>query len=132
MLLVAGCAREPTVATVPANEGVVEYQEPDEAVVAEAIIEPARWSVLGFKTGGEVVELLVEEGDMVQARDLLIRLDPIDAQLAVKRAEAALETVQAQLALRQAGPRPGEVRLPRLAYSRWLLSTSMRVRTRTM
>ena len=109
MLLVAGCAREPTVATVPANEGMVEYQEPDEAVVAEAIIEPARWSVLGFKTGGEVVELLVEEGDMVQAGDLLIRLDPTDAQLAVKRAEAALETVQAQLALRQAGPRPGEV-----------------------
>jgi len=81
----------------------------EEAVVAEAVIEPARWSALGFDAAGEVIEVLVEEGDTVVAGDLLIRLDPTDAQLAVDRAEAALKTAQAQLALQQAGARPEEI-----------------------
>lgn len=43
------------------------------------------------------------------ADDLLVRLDPTDAQLAVQQAKAALETAQAQLALMKAGPRPEQV-----------------------
>lgn len=99
-----------TVATVPAREAVVEeYQEAELEVLAEAVIEPTHWSALGFKTGGEVAEILVEEGDTVQAGDLLVQLDPTDVQLAIKQAEAGLEIARAQLALVQAGPRSEEV-----------------------
>ena len=108
VLLLAGCAQQSTEATAPVDEVALPYQEPEEAVVAEAVIEPAHWSALGFKTGGEVIEVLVEEGDVIAAGDLLIRLDPTDAQLSVEQAEAAMETAQAQLVLLQASPRPEE------------------------
>ena len=135
VLLLAGCSGGPKAAIVPvsesaamassagtdlrwtqstsamvlADEAAVEYREPEEEVVVEAVIEPIHWSALGFETGGEVVEVLVEEGNSVQAGDLLVRLNPTEAQLAVEQAEAGLEIAQAQLALLQAGPRPGEV-----------------------
>jgi HlyD family secretion protein len=99
-----------TVATVPAREAVVEYQQEAELeVLAEAVIEPTHWSALGFKTGGEVAEVLVEEGDTVQAGDVLVRLDPTALQLAVRQAEAGLEIALAQLALVQAPQRPEKV-----------------------
>jgi len=47
---------------------------------------------LGFRTGGKVVERLVEVGDSVKAGQVLARLDPADYQLAVK---AAADQVQA-------------------------------------
>ena len=101
VLLLTGCAEEQTamepaaelVATAPSLGTDLEWRvtvpageamEPEEAVVAEAVIEPAHWSTLGFKIGGKVVEVLVEEGDVVDAGDLLIRLDPTDAQLSVR------------------------------------------------
>jgi HlyD family secretion protein len=52
---------------------------------------------------------LVEPGDEVAAGDPLVRLDPTDAQLAVQQVEVSLDAAQAQLALVEAGPRPGEV-----------------------
>jgi multidrug efflux pump subunit AcrA (membrane-fusion protein) len=135
VLLLAGCAGQPTGATVPADEAaaiastsgtdlewtwstaamvpareaIVVVEAEEEPVVVEAVIEPVHWSALGFKTGGEVVEVLVEEEDTVAAGDLLIRLDPTHAQLAVEQAEAAVEITQARLVVLQAGPRPGEI-----------------------
>lgn len=47
---------------------------------------------LGFRTGGKVVERLVEVGDSVKAGQVMARLDPADYQLAVK---AAADQVQA-------------------------------------
>lgn len=47
---------------------------------------------LGFRTGGKVVERLVEVGDRVKAGQVLASLDPADYQLAVK---AAADQVQA-------------------------------------
>jgi len=47
---------------------------------------------LGFRTGGKVVERLVEVGDSVKAGQVLARLDPADYQLAVK---AAADQMQA-------------------------------------
>ena len=108
LLLLVGCGGEP-MAAVQTSETAQVTPAAEEAVVAEAVIEPARWSALGFDAAGEVIEVLVEEGDTVVAGDLLIRLDSTDAQLAVGRAEAALKTAQAQLALQQAGARPEEI-----------------------
>jgi len=47
---------------------------------------------LGFRTGGKVVDRLVEVGDTVKAGQVLARLDPADYQLA---ASAAADQVQA-------------------------------------
>ena len=47
---------------------------------------------LGFRTGGKVVDRLVEVGDVVKAGQALARLDPADYQLAVS---AAADQVQA-------------------------------------
>jgi multidrug resistance efflux pump len=52
---------------------------------------------------------LVEPGDEVSVDDPLIRLDAADAQLAVRRAETALEAVQARLALLESSPRREDV-----------------------
>ena len=72
-------------------------------------VVPAVWATVSAQSGGTVMEVLVEPGDEVAAGDLLVRLDPTDAQLAVQQAEVALESAQAQLALLQAEPRPGEI-----------------------
>lgn len=47
---------------------------------------------VAFRTGGKVVDRLVEVGDVVKAGQVLARLDPIDYQLAV---HAAADQVQA-------------------------------------
>ncbi len=72
-------------------------------------VVPAVWATLSAQTGGMVTEVLVEPGEEVEAGDLLIRLDPTDAQLAVRQAEAQLSAAQAQLALLQAGARPEDI-----------------------
>ncbi len=55
---------------------------------------------LGFRTGGKVVERLVEVGDLVKAGQVLARLDPADYQLAVSAAanQVSAATVDAQQA----------------------------------
>jgi multidrug efflux pump subunit AcrA (membrane-fusion protein) len=72
-------------------------------------VVPAVWATVSAQTGGTVMEVLVEPGDEVAAGAPLALLDPTDAQLAMQQAEASLEAAQAQLALLEAGPRPGEV-----------------------
>jgi multidrug efflux pump subunit AcrA (membrane-fusion protein) len=43
-------------------------------VIAEALIEPARWSELHFDLAGEIVEVLAKEGDPVVAGALLLHV----------------------------------------------------------
>ncbi|MBN1955813.1 MAG: efflux RND transporter periplasmic adaptor subunit [Anaerolineae bacterium] len=72
-------------------------------------VVPAVWATISSQAGGMVVELLVEPGSAVTADTVVVRLDPIDALLAVQQAEAAVAAAQAQLALLQAGARPEEI-----------------------
>jgi multidrug efflux pump subunit AcrA (membrane-fusion protein) len=60
--------------------------------------------------GGRLGELLVEEGDDIEADTLLIRLDGtlLDAQIASAR--AGVDTAQARLAQVKAGVRPEQIR----------------------
>lgn len=62
---------------------------------------------LGFRVGGKITERLVDIGEHVKPGDVLARLDSVDYQLAVRRAEADLSSATKQveisgLALRRA------------------------------
>ena len=72
-------------------------------------VVPKIWATVSAQTGGVALEVLVEPGDEVAAGDPLVRIDPTDAQMAVRRAEAALEAAQGRLALLKARPRPEEI-----------------------
>jgi multidrug efflux pump subunit AcrA (membrane-fusion protein) len=93
----------------PTAEAEAVAQDTEGKVIAEAVVEPARWSDLRFTIGGTVVQVSVEPGDQVAAGDLLVELDRTDLALAVQEAEAAVASAQAQLAQVKAGPRPEEI-----------------------
>lgn len=65
---------------------------------------------LGFRVSGRVAEVLVEEGDRVEAGAVLARLDttPLDNERAAAAAELAMR--QADLHRLEAGMRPAEIR----------------------
>jgi len=80
---------------------------PDVSVTGEVV--PAVWASVSAQSGGSVVEVLVEPGDVVAADAVLVRLDTADAELALQQAEAALAAVEAQLAILEAPARPAEI-----------------------
>lgn len=93
-LLLAACSSAVPSPT-PAPEQTVEVAT-DHTIFAEGRLEPVRYVEVAFTAGGQVSEVLVEEGQAVQAGDLLMRLgsdsDP-------NYAAAQLELVSAQKAL---------------------------------
>jgi multidrug resistance efflux pump len=86
---------------------------PEEAFVPVVSVTgevvPARSAAVSARTSGPAIEVLVTPGDEVAAGDVLVRLDPTDAELALRRAEVQLEAARARLALLQSRPRPEEV-----------------------
>ena len=108
-VVLAGCAQGGTAEPVAEETAPAVSPGTEGQVIAEAAIEPARWSELLFTTGGTVAEVLVDSGDQVAAGDLLVRLDQTDLELAVQQAEAAVAAAEAQLAEVQAGARPEEI-----------------------
>jgi HlyD family secretion protein len=105
--LLTGCGGAVTPEAVPAEDVPVVASGADGKVVAEAAIEPDRWSELHFDIEGDVIEVLVQEGDAVAEGDLLARLETTDLERAVAQAELSLN--QAQVRLSQA-----ELRLEQL------------------
>ena len=108
-LLLVGCRGQSDGETTLQQDEALASQAIDDTVVAEGVIEPSRHSALGFKAYGVVIQVLAEEGQEVQKGDLLVQLDPTDAERAVQQAEVGLQAAQAQLALTKAGARPEEV-----------------------
>ena len=108
VLLLVGCGGAATPAESTAEAEAV-ARDTEGKVIAEAVVEPARWSDLRFTTGGTVVQVSVEPGDQVAAGDLVVELDHTDLALVVQEAEAAVASAQAQLAQVKAGPRLEEI-----------------------
>lgn len=77
-------------------------------VTADGTIVPRRHAMLGFKIGGTVAQVVVKEGDLVQAGVVLVKLDDKDLRNQVKQAEAALSVAKSQLAQLTAGASPAE------------------------
>src|SRR5881394_1569275 len=67
-------------------------------LTAEARVVPAHSTALGVPAGGIVAEVLVAEGDQVQAGQVLLRLDEARAQATVAQATAELSQAQAAYA----------------------------------
>jgi HlyD family secretion protein len=78
-------------------------------VVAEAIVVPVEYATLSMPASGIAAEILVEEGDLVEAGQVILRLQDTHQRAAVAQAEAALANAQAQLAALEAGPRGQEI-----------------------
>jgi len=101
-LLATACAHEP----VERGYSVVTVSRRDIVVSANAAgaVEPVMTVDVKSKASGEIVEVLVEEGESVRAGQLLVRVDPRIPMNAVVQAEAdsavalaELENAEAQL-----------------------------------
>ena len=66
-------------------------------VSATGKIQPELEIKLSSEVSGEIIELPVKEGQMVQKGDLLVRINPDIYQSVLKRSAASLETVRASL-----------------------------------
>lgn len=79
----------------------------DEGVVVDGRLVPSETVELAFDSGGEVAEVMVEKGDLVQAGDVIARLsgrEPLESNLAnanLDLASAQQELINAQQALQQ-------------------------------
>lgn len=101
-LLMTGCS-EPPVPPVVAKPVFVTTVTPTASTQTRSFTSVVRARVeseVAFRTGGKVVERLVEVGDRVKAGQLLARLDLADYQLAVRAASDQVQaaTVDAQQA----------------------------------
>ena len=83
--------------------------QPHLAVVAEAVVVPARYATLSMSASGTAAEIAVQEGDTVAAGQVLVRLHDTHQRAAVAEAEAALASAQAHLLALEAGPRSQEI-----------------------
>ena len=94
-----GAATEASLETVPVRRGTLVA-----TVSASGSIAPKAQATLTFKTPGLVAEVNVEEGDRVEAGEVLARLETKDLELAVAQAEASLAQAEAQLKQIEKGP----------------------------
>lgn len=97
---------EPATVTTAAIEPAVVASSD---VVADARVVPVRYAALGFPSSGTVAEILVDEGDTIEAGAVIARLGAARQQAAVAEAEAAVARTEARLAELKAGARTQEV-----------------------
>jgi HlyD family secretion protein len=76
----------------------VEKRTIRETVSASGKVFPTKEVKISSDVSGEVVELLIEEGDSVQAGQVLARIDPDAYQSAVERGVAGLNTSKSEMA----------------------------------
>ena len=84
-------------ATAAVTRGDVES-----TVVAAGIVQPIKYVDVGAQTSGKLKSLKVNRGDQVKENQLLAEIDPALADTALTAANAALESMTAQRALKQA------------------------------
>ena len=91
----AGVEREPAASDSNTTETISpQTQETAQNVLVEGEIVPLEFLDLAFQTGGLVTEVMVEEGDIVAAGDVLVQLDTTDLEIALNQGEARLVSAQ--------------------------------------
>ncbi len=91
--------------TVPVKSETVTVR-----ITASGTIAPVQTVNLSPKTSGRIAELLVEQGDRVQAGQAIARMESSELQAQRAQAVANLQEAQQRLAQLQAGTRVEEVR----------------------
>ncbi len=66
------------------------------SAIADGVVEPILTVEVKSKASGEITALPVDTGHEVKASDILVRIDPVDAQNAFAQAEADLEATLAR------------------------------------
>ena len=78
-------------------------------VIVDAVVVPARTANLSLAASGIVAEVLVAEGDFVEAGQVIARLENERQVIAIAQSEAQVRSVQARIAELQAGSRREEI-----------------------
>src|SRR5690554_6238842 len=83
---------------------VIQIQPIDivETVAATGKIQPETELALSSEVSGEIIELPLKEGQVVEKGDLLVKINPDLIQAAVSQSQAGLQNVKAQLAQAEA------------------------------
>lgn len=89
-----------TTVALPAHRAIASPSSQN-AVIASAVVQPARVSRLGFVIAATVREVNVQENDLVKAGDVLVVLDAPELNFAVTAAEAGLRSAQANAELQR-------------------------------
>ena len=84
-------------ATAPVQRGDVES-----TVVAAGILQPVKYVDVGAQTSGKLKSLKVNRGDHVEQDQLLAEIDPVLADTALTAANATLDNMTSQRAVKQA------------------------------
>jgi HlyD family secretion protein len=85
------------------------YETLDATVNAAGQVKPERVVNLSFRSQGRVSEVLVQDGDVVQQGQPLVRLDDRELRLRVQQAQAALDLAQASYHKLQVGASPEQI-----------------------
>ena len=105
-----GCGSNSTVQQpTPQPTAAVAKVRTEKGIVSEAKVVPVSTAMLSLAAGGRVNEVLVKEGDRVDANQVLVRLDSRQQAAAVAQAEFALKGAQARYDELKAGARPQEI-----------------------
>ncbi len=64
---------------------------------------------ISSRVGGAIEELSVEQGDLIQTGETLVKIDPTEYQLALMQAEASLTITEANLATMMEGSREQQI-----------------------
>jgi HlyD family secretion protein len=105
--LAGGCSAGPATASPEAALAAPAAIAP--VVSATGKVVPVQWTMLSFVQGGRVSEVPVQDGDVVEAGQVIARLDTGDLDATVAQAQANLASAQANLAKVQAGPTADQI-----------------------
>ncbi|MFY7804852.1 MAG: efflux RND transporter periplasmic adaptor subunit [Limnoraphis robusta] len=87
----------------------VETQDLTVRITASGVVQPVRRVNLSPKTQGRLSQLFVEQGDRVEAGDIIARMESGEIEAQLLQAEAGLARAQANLSKLQTGSRPEEI-----------------------
>lgn len=104
LLLAAGWLFAPSDAAPAASyiTTPAERRDLEQSVLADGTLQAQQLVSVGAQVSGQIKALHVALGEQVKQGDLLVEIDDLTQQNALKDAEAALDNVQAQLASRRA------------------------------
>jgi HlyD family secretion protein len=91
----------------------VEHRNITEVVTASGAIQPVTEVKITPEVSGEIIEMLIKEGDSVRTGQLLLRLKPDNAMSALERAKASMNQNLANLAQARAAMMKSEANLTR-------------------